>query len=69
MSKSTIYVECEKPGKYRAIQDGHVIAKGTKQASVAKKVHRMKPNDMVLLERVRDTDVGGRDKWRHGFKG
>jgi hypothetical protein len=66
---SKIYVEQEKIGKYRAIQNGHVIATGRTQSTTAEKVHKMKPNDAVLLERVRDTEAGGRDKWRHGYKG
>ena len=64
-----IFVEREKPGKYRAIQNGRVIATGATQGRVASKVHKMKPNADVLLERVRDTVVGTRDKWRHGFTG
>lgn|GEM_PF-2912041 len=64
-----IFVEREKPGRFGAIQKGRVLATGTKQSSVARKVHKMKPEADVLLERVRKTVAGKPDKWRHSFKG
>jgi hypothetical protein len=64
-----IFVERERPGKYRAIQNKQVIATGKTQGGLASKVHKTNPDADVLLERVRNTSVGHRDKWRHGYKG
>jgi hypothetical protein len=66
---SNVYVEREEPKKYRAIQNKRVIATGRTQAEAAAKARARRPSDPILLERVRDTTRGGRDKWRHGFSG
>lgn len=61
---SNIYVEREENGKYVALQNKKVIATGDTQAQTAAKAHAKRPDDPVLAERVRDTNVGSRDKWR-----
>jgi hypothetical protein len=34
------------------------------QSEAIERAHELNPNGHVLVERVRDTSVGGRDKWR-----
>ena len=61
---SNIFVERKKYGTYVATQNGRTIATGDTQAQAGRRAHDRRPNDPILAERVRDTDVGGRDKWR-----
>jgi hypothetical protein len=60
---SNVYIE-QRDGKYVAIQNKQVIATGQTQGKTIDRAKTMRPNDTVLAERVRDTKVGGRDKWR-----
>jgi hypothetical protein len=60
---SNIYVEQDDDG-YAAYQNKKTIAKGDTQMQAAKRAHRESPDDPILAERVRNTDVGSRDKWR-----
>ncbi len=62
---SNVFVERKDDGTYAAIQDKKVIARGDTQAETIDKVREKKPDDSILAERVRNTDVGSRDKWRH----
>lgn len=62
-----IYVEQEKDGTYTATQNGRAVAEGDTQRQTIDRARRAKPDDPVLAERVRDTDVGGRDKWRRAY--
>lgn len=64
---SNIYVELEEDGKYVATQNKRVIAEGDTQRQTIDRARRSKPDDPVLAERVRDTRVGGRDKWRRVY--
>lgn len=64
---SNIYVEQEKDGTYAATQNGKVMAKGDTQRQTIDRARRASPDDPVLAERVRDTKVGGRDKWRRVY--
>lgn len=61
---SNIFLERKKDGTYVATQNGRTIATGETQTEAGTKAHQKKPNDPILAERVRDTDVGKRDKWR-----
>jgi hypothetical protein len=61
---SNIFLERKKDGTYVATQNGRTIAQGDTQAQTGSRAHKKKPNDPILAERVRDTDVGGPDKWR-----
>lgn len=64
---SNIYVEQEKDGTYTATQNRRVIAEGGTQRQTIDRARRVEPDDPVLAERVRDTNVGGRDKWRRVY--
>jgi hypothetical protein len=60
---SNIYVEREEDG-YVALQNRRTIATGNTQEEAAERAHRIRPEDPVLAERVRNTGRGHRDKWR-----
>jgi hypothetical protein len=64
---SNIYVEREDDGTYAARQNKRVIAQGETQRETIDRARRVEPDDPVLAERVRDTRVGGRDKWRRAY--
>lgn len=64
---SNIYVEQETDGTYVATQKGRTVATGDTQRETIDRARRARPDDPVLAERVRDTDVGGRDKWRRAY--
>lgn len=61
---SDIYVERKDDGTYTALQNKRVIATGDTQQEAASNAHHRRPNDAILAERVRNTDVGHPDKWR-----
>jgi hypothetical protein len=67
MTMSNIFVERKKDGTYAATQNKRTIAHGETQAQAGSRAHSKKPNDPILAERVRDTNVGGRDKWRRFY--
>jgi hypothetical protein len=64
---SNIYVEQEGDGSYAARQNKRIIATGQTQREAIDRARRAEPDDPVLAERVRDTKVGGRDKWRRAY--
>jgi hypothetical protein len=64
---SNIYVEREDDGTYSALQNKRTIATGDTQREAVDRARDRKPDDPVLAERVRDTKVGGRDKWRRTY--
>lgn len=64
---SNIYVEREDNGKYLATQNKHFIATGDTQRQAIDRARRAQPDDPVLAERVRETEVSGRDKWRRVY--
>jgi len=64
---SNIYVERKGDGAYTATQNHQVIATGDTQAEAIERARRRRPDDPVLAERVRDTEVGARDKWRRAY--
>ncbi len=64
---SNIYLERKKDTTYVATQNGRTIATGDTQAQAGRRAHERRPNDPILAERVRDTEVGGRDKWRRWY--
>lgn len=64
---ANIYVEQENDGTYAATQRGEVIATGDTQRQAIDRARKVSPDDPVLAERVRDTEVGGRDKWRRAY--
>ena len=64
---SDIFVEQQDDGTYEATQNHRVIARGDTQRQTIDRARRKRPDDPVLAERVRDTNVGGRDKWRRVY--
>jgi hypothetical protein len=64
--KHELYVERRPQGDYAVRRGGadraSVTAPTQKQA--IEKAEKLDPKAAVLVERVRDTSVGGRDKWR-----
>jgi hypothetical protein len=64
---SNIYVEQQQDGSYQATQNRRVIAEGDTQRQAIDRARRKNPDDPVLAERVRDTNVGGRDHWRRVY--
>jgi hypothetical protein len=66
MSNKDLFVEQRKQGDYavrRANSERASVVVDT-QAKAIEKAYRMEPNATVLVERVRHTSVGNRDKWR-----
>jgi hypothetical protein len=59
-----IFVERKDDMTYRALRGGNVVATGATQQETADKACKLYPNDTIFVERVRDTSVGSRDKWR-----
>lgn len=64
--KGNIYVEQRPEGDY-AVRREHSqrasdVLSTQKEAIIRAK--ELEPNKAFLVERVRNTDVGGRDKWR-----
>jgi hypothetical protein len=61
---SDIFITKPKNGPFRAIQNKRIIATGDTQQQAANKAHSKRPNDLMLAERIRHTDIGNPDKWR-----
>src|SRR5580704_16648581 len=61
-----LYVERRPEGDYAVRRGGSERASATAptQKQAIKKAEKLDPKAAVIVERVRDTDVGGRDKWR-----
>jgi hypothetical protein len=64
---SNIFVEQQPDGTYVAIHSKTVIAVGITQAQTVHRAHAKRPGDPVLVERVRMTKGGSRDKWRRVY--
>jgi len=64
--KHELYVERRAAGDYAVRRGGSQRASVTAptQEEALKKAEKLDPKAAVLVERVRDTSVGGRDKWR-----
>lgn len=63
MAAKEVFVE-ERDGEYVALENRHIICRGQTQRACGEKAHRLHPSATIFGERVRDTNVGGRDKWR-----
>lgn len=64
---SKLFIEYrEEEGDYAIRRPGAARASATEatQAEAIETAREMEPEATILVERVRDTDVGGRDKWR-----
>ena len=66
MKKSEIFIERRPQGDYAIRRPGAERASGVEptQSEAISRAGEIAPNATILVERVRTTDVGGRDKWR-----
>lgn len=66
MTKNELFIERREQGDYAVRKPGSERASAVlpTQAEAIEKARQMNPDSAVLVERVRDTNVGGRDKWR-----
>jgi hypothetical protein len=67
MSKpEKVFIERRDDGDYAVRKQGSDRASAIEQTQqeAIEKAQEMNPGVPILVERVRDTDVGGRDKWR-----
>jgi Uncharacterized protein conserved in bacteria (DUF2188) len=64
--KHELYVERRPQGDYAVKRGGSERASTTAptQKAAIEKAGKLDPKAAILVERVRDTSVGGRDKWR-----
>jgi len=68
MGNRDLFIERRKGGDYavrRANSDWVGITARTQVEAIAK-AKELDPNAPILVERIRDTKGGGRDKWRRG---
>jgi len=66
MAKAEVYIERREQGDYAVRKPGSERAStvAPTQAEAIEKARKMNPDAAVHVERVRDTNIGGRDKWR-----
>ena len=66
MAKNELYIERREEGDFAVRKPGSERASAIlpTQAKAIERAREMNPNAAVHGERVRDTNVGGRDKWR-----
>ncbi len=66
MAKSGLYIERREQGDYAIRKPGSERASAVlpTQAKAIERAREINPHAAVHVERVRDTSVGGRDKWR-----
>ncbi len=66
MAKNELFVERREQGDYAIRKPGADRASAIlpTQAEAIERARKMHPEAAILVERVRNTDVGGRDKWR-----
>jgi hypothetical protein len=67
MPKNEIYVERRDEGDYAVRRPGSDRASAVTptQSEAIDRAREIAPNAAVHVERVRDTNRGGRDKWRN----
>lgn len=66
MSNKNLYVERRPDGQYAVLRPGAARASALEptQQKAIERAKDIEPSAAVHVERVRDTSVGGRDKWR-----
>jgi hypothetical protein len=66
MAKNEVFIERREQGDYAVRKPGSEKASAVlpTQAAAIERAREMNPDSAVLVERVRDTKFGGRDKWR-----
>lgn len=67
MERREVYVERRPEGDYAVRKPGSERASAVEptQAEAIDRAREIAPNAAIHVERVRNTDVGGRDKWRN----
>jgi hypothetical protein len=65
-NKDQFYIERRQSGDYAVRRGGSERASAVEptQREAIERARQIDPNAPVHVERVRDTSVGGRDKWR-----
>lgn len=65
-TKKELFIERRDQGDYAIRRPGAERASGiaSTQQQAIEQARKLDPNASILVERVRDTNVGGRDKWR-----
>ena len=65
-AKNEVFIERRERGDYAVRKPGSERASAVlpTQAEAVERAREMHPDAAILVERVRDTSVGGRDKWR-----
>ena len=65
-SKDEFFIEQRDEGDYAVRRGGSERASAVEktQEEAIDKAQKMNPGATILVERVRNTDKGGRDKWR-----
>jgi hypothetical protein len=66
MAKDSLYIERREQGDYAVRKPGSERASDVlpTQDKAIKRAREINPDAAVHVERVRDTRIGGRDKWR-----
>ena len=66
MAANAVYIEKREQGDYAVRKPGSERASAilSTQAEAIERAREMHPHAAIHVERVRDTNVGGRDKWR-----
>lgn len=66
MAKNEVFIERREEGDYAVRKPGSERASAVlpTQGEAVDRAREMYPDAAVLVERVRDISVGGRDKWR-----
>mgnify|MGYP002262458521 CR=1 FL=1 len=66
MTDKKLYIERRPRGDYtiRKADSDRASATAQTQAEAIEKARRLNPEATILVERVRNTDKGRRDKWR-----
>ena len=66
MAKNEVFIERRQQGDYAVRKPGSERASAVlpTQSAAIERAREMNPEAAVHVERVRDTSVGGRDKWR-----
>ncbi len=64
--KHELFIEQRSQGDYAIRRPGSERASGvaSTQAEAIEQARKLDPGAKILVERVRDTNVGSRDKWR-----
>jgi hypothetical protein len=64
--KKEVFIEQRPQGDYAIRRPGAGRASGVEptQSEAIDRAREISPNSSILVERVRETNVGGRDKWR-----